>query len=104
MTCSGVIVEDFNSKLLTPDMSKKQLENLHAEAVNLYKIYFDHKSPDCIGCSMQIELQLNQLLQEGVYNVAKLRTSEPLYQAYDYAFNVLESEWLPAFFHSNEVV
>ncbi|KAK4877057.1 hypothetical protein RN001_009563 [Aquatica leii] len=95
-------IEDFNNKLLIPDMSKKQLENLHAEALNIYKIYFDHKSNDYIGFNNKINDQLQRLLEEGVYNVAKLRTSEPLYKAYDFAFNVLEKDWLPGFFHSNE--
>lgn len=84
-------------------MSKKQLENLHTEAMNLFKIYFDRKSEDCISCPSHIGLQFEQLLHEGVYNVAKLRTSEPLYQAYDYAYNILEKDLLPGFFHSNEV-
>ncbi|KAK5642032.1 hypothetical protein RI129_008199 [Pyrocoelia pectoralis] len=95
-------VEEFNNKLLVPDMSKKQLESLHTEALNIYKIYFDHRSDDYVGCGQDIELNLWQLLQEGVYNVAKLQTSEPLYKAYDFAFNILERDWLPQFFHSNE--
>ncbi|XP_031347622.1 sorting nexin-14-like isoform X2 [Photinus pyralis] len=95
-------IEEFNHKLLIPDMSKKQLEILHTEALNIYKIYFDDKSDDYIGCGRDIELKLWQLLQEGVYHVAKLQTSEPLYKAYDFAFNVLEKDWLPQFFHSNE--
>ncbi|KAF5269937.1 hypothetical protein FQR65_LT05736 [Abscondita terminalis] len=96
-------IEDFNNKLLIPDMSKKQLENLHGEALNIYKIYFDQKSNDYIGCEKEIEAQLLHLLQEGVYNIAKLQTAEPLYKAYEFAFNRLENDWLPGFFHSNEV-
>jgi hypothetical protein len=43
------------------------------------------------------------LIKDGVYSVAKLRTSKPLYQAYEHTFTTLEKLWLPAFFHSNEV-
>lgn len=95
--------EDFNGKLLTPDLSKLQLETLHDEALNLYKSYFDKKSSDYIECSEKISLRLKELLSDGRYSVAKLRTTEPLYEAYDYAFGILENEWLPPFFYSNEV-
>ncbi|KRT81499.1 hypothetical protein AMK59_5266, partial [Oryctes borbonicus] len=95
-------VEQFNVKLILPDLSKRQLENLHTEALNLYKIYISPKSPDFIGCPDDIVTDLYRLLEEGVYNVAKLRTSEPLYKAYDHAFGVLENNHLPEFYHSNE--
>lgn len=97
------ISEQFNVKLILPDLSKRQLENLHTEALNLYKIYISPKSPDFIGCTDDIVTDLYRLLDEGVYNVAKLRTSEPLYKAYDHAFGVLENNHLPEFYHSNEV-
>ncbi|XP_017774101.1 PREDICTED: sorting nexin-14-like isoform X2 [Nicrophorus vespilloides] len=95
-------VEAFNGKLLMPDLSKKQLQDLHAEALKIYNVYMDHKSIDFIGCDNGICSSLNKLLEDGVYNVAKLQTSEPLFQAYDFAFNLLETEWMPQFYHSNE--
>lgn len=98
-----IVVEEFNVKLLSPELTRGQLENLHAEATNIFKRYFEEKSCECIRCSKDIASRFEQLLNDGVYNVAKLRTSEPLYEAYDYAFGTLEADWLPKFFHSNEV-
>lgn len=97
--------DEFNSKLLMPDLSKKQLEDLHTEATVLYKEYFDaENASNFIGCSSQIVENFKKLLNEGVYHVAKFRTAEPLYQAYEHALNILENDLLPPFFHSNEVL
>lgn len=98
-----LILDEFNNKLLTPDLSKQQLENLHNEATKLYKEYFLSETPNFIGCSQEIVDNYKEMLTAGVYSVAKFRTSEPLYQAYEYALNILENELLPSFFLSNEV-
>ncbi|XP_065162082.1 sorting nexin-14-like isoform X2 [Atheta coriaria] len=95
-------IVDFNSNLLKPDLTKRQLEELHADALTLYKDYLDPKSDNFIGCADDIINELRDLLNEGVYNVAKLQTSEPLYKASEFTFNVLENEWLPLFYHSIE--
>lgn len=97
-------VDDFNNRLLRPDLSKKQLEELHSEALNLYKEYLSKNCVNFIGCSEDIVEDYYCLIKGGVYNVAKLRTSKPLFQAYEHTFNVLETVWLPSFFHSNEVI
>lgn len=97
------ISDEFNTKLLTPDLSKKELENLHKEASKLYDEYFDARNGCFIGCSDDIIKNFHNLLQGGVYDVAKFCTSEPLYQAYEHALNILETDYLPQFFHSNEV-
>lgn len=96
-------VDEFNNKLLTPDLTKKQLEDLHSEALTLYREYLNKDNINFIACPDEIIESYYSLLKDGVYNVAKLRTSKPLYQAYEHTFNVLEQVWLPAFFHSNEV-
>lgn len=80
------------------------MENLHLEATRLYKLYLSSDSADFVGCPDKIISKLNNLLEEGVYNVFKLRTSEPLFQAFDFVFSILENEWLPLFYHSNEVI
>ncbi|CAG9770654.1 unnamed protein product [Ceutorhynchus assimilis] len=94
-------VDDFNTKLLTPDLSKKLLEELHCQASKLYSEYLNGESFNFIGCSREISCEFSMLISD-IYSVAKLRTSKPLYQAYDFAFNHLENFWLPQFFHSNE--
>ncbi|XP_050301492.1 sorting nexin-14-like isoform X2 [Anthonomus grandis grandis] len=94
-------VDDFNTKLLTPDLSKKELKELHEQALKLHKEYLNDDSYNFIGCSDTICKEFSELIDD-IYTVAKLRTSKPLYQAYDFAFNHLESIWMPQFFHSNE--
>lgn len=98
-----IVLEEFNNKLLKPELTKQQLEILHVEASKLYENYFSKNSSDFIGCPASISDKLKELLTEGIYNVAKLRTSEPLFEAFDYTFVVLEKDWLPIFYHSNEV-
>ncbi|KAF7270619.1 hypothetical protein GWI33_016415 [Rhynchophorus ferrugineus] len=94
-------VDDFNTKLLTPDLTKKQLEELHSQAMTLYKEYLHEESYNFIGCSRQICEEYSALIKD-IYTVAELRTSKPLYQAYEYNLSYLETVWLPQFFHSDE--
>ncbi|XP_028141747.1 sorting nexin-14 isoform X2 [Diabrotica virgifera virgifera] len=95
-------VDDFNVKLLTPELSKKQVEELHVEAKKLYKEYLDKNSFSFISCPSEISEDFKFLMQDD-YAVEKLsKLSKLLYTAYDFVFNVLESVWLPQFFHSNE--
>ena len=99
-----VFLDEFNNKLLTPELSKKQLEELHSEALTLYKEYLSQDCVNFVGCPDEIVNDYYALIKDGVYNVARLRTSKPLYQAYEHTFTVLEKIWLPSFFHSNEVL
>ncbi|KAJ8981392.1 hypothetical protein NQ317_002586 [Molorchus minor] len=95
-------VDDFNVKLLTPDLPKKQLEALHTEAVKLYKDYLDKESFDFIGCPVNITEDFNYTVKDisSVHRLTKL--SKILYRAYEHTFTILENIWLPQFFHSNE--
>lgn len=38
-----------------------------------------------------------------VKDIVKLRTTRPLFQAYEHAYNLLEREYLPLFMHSHSV-
>ncbi|XP_018573959.1 sorting nexin-14 isoform X2 [Anoplophora glabripennis] len=94
-------VDDFNAKLLTPNLSKKQLEELHSDALKLYKDYLNKDSLNFIGCPSDITEDFSHLIKE--YITEKLtKIPKLLYRAYDYTFNELETMWLPQFFHSNE--
>lgn len=98
-----MILDDFNVKLLTPDLSKKQVEELHMDAVKLYKDYLDKGSFNCISCPSNILQDFDYLVQE-YYSFEKLtKLSKLLYKAYDYIVVLLETVWLPKFFHSTEV-
>lgn len=86
-----------------PELSKKQVEELHSDALKLYKEYLDKNSFSFISCPSEISEDFKFLLQD-VYDIEKLsKLSKLLYAAYDYVFNILENIWLPQFFHSSEV-
>lgn len=89
--------------LLTPDLSKKQVEELHVDALKLYKDYLNKESYNFISCPTDILQELDYLVQD-YYSVEKLtKLSKLLYKAYDHTFTILENVWLPKFFHSSEV-
>ncbi|CAG9818827.1 unnamed protein product [Phaedon cochleariae] len=92
-------VDDFNFKLLMPDLSKKQLDELHSDAQKLYGEYLFRGSFSFINCPSEISeaFQFAMKNPEELLDLSKL-----LYTAYDHTFNSLECEWLPQFFHSNE--
>ncbi|XP_072378466.1 sorting nexin-14-like isoform X1 [Diabrotica undecimpunctata] len=95
-------VDDFNVKLLTPELSKKQVEELQVEATKLFKEYLDKNSFSFISCPSEISEDFKCLMQDD-YAVEKLsKQSKLLYTAYDFVINALESIWLPQFFHSTE--
>lgn len=90
-------------KLLTPDLSKKQVELLHSDALKIYKEYLDKESYNFISCPPDILKEFDNLMKE-YYGIEKLtRLSKLLYKAYDFTFTELETVWLPKFFHSSEV-
>jgi hypothetical protein len=43
------------------------------------------------------------VLQEPAENIVKLRTTPPLFQAYEYAYSLLENSWCPLFHESDDV-
>ncbi|XP_057664607.1 sorting nexin-14-like isoform X1 [Diorhabda carinulata] len=95
-------VDDFNTKLLTPELTKKQIEELNNEASKLFKEYLDRNSFSFIGCPSDVSDEFELIIRD-VYVVEKLsKLSKLLYTAYDFVYNILETVWLPQFFHSNE--
>lgn len=100
------LVDDFNLKLLNPDLSKKQVEELNVDALKLYRDYLDKTSYNFISCPSDILKEFDFLIEEyqDYCSVEKLTNlSKLLYKAYEHTFNTLENMWLPKFFHSSEV-
>lgn len=93
-------VEEFNRKMLTPDISAEDKDLLSKDAMDLFSVYFNPKSPDSIGLPPDIINSMLEVLSEE--DVDKLRTSRPLYQAYDFAYNTLKKEYCPMFHASDE--
>lgn len=102
-TVLKTILDDFNVKLLTPNLSKKQLEELHSDALKLYKDYLNKDSLNFIGSPDDITEDFCHLIKESYITEKLTKIPKLLYRAYDYTFTELETMWLPQFFHSNEV-
>ncbi|KAL3275436.1 hypothetical protein HHI36_020197 [Cryptolaemus montrouzieri] len=95
-------VDEFNNKLMAPDLSKKILEELYGEAITLHNEYISKNSINFVKCSEDISDNLKELLKDGILSIAKIKVSGPLIQAYKEVFDNLEENWLPIFFQSNE--
>ncbi|XP_047735590.1 sorting nexin-14, partial [Hyalella azteca] len=82
-------VEDFNRHILDPDLSGGELQALHGEAQDLYHSYMANGAFDFA------------VVHSEASAIVKLRTTRPLFQAYEFAYNLLEREYLPLFLNSH---
>nr|XP_045582929.1 sorting nexin-14-like isoform X1 [Procambarus clarkii] len=94
-------VEDFNRHILDPDLTSEQLEQLHHEALELYHTYMVTSAVDRINFPSHIVSHIREIVHGEVKDIVKLRTTRPLFQAYEHAYNLLEREYLPLFMHSH---
>ncbi|XP_066970781.1 sorting nexin-14-like isoform X3 [Macrobrachium rosenbergii] len=94
-------VEDFNHHILDPDLTTEQLEQLHHEALELYHTYMVSSSVDRINFPLHVISHIREIVHSEVKDIVKLRTTRPLFQAYEHAYNLLEREYLPLFMHSH---
>uniref|UniRef100_A0A8C7LWL8 Sorting nexin 14 n=1 Tax=Oncorhynchus mykiss TaxID=8022 RepID=A0A8C7LWL8_ONCMY len=75
-----VIPEEFNDKILCPELSDSELQRLHGEPFFV------------------------QIFAQGPYEgVVKLQTMHCLFEAYEHVLSLLESVFTPMFCHSDEV-
>uniref|UniRef100_A0A8D8Y386 Sorting nexin-14 n=1 Tax=Cacopsylla melanoneura TaxID=428564 RepID=A0A8D8Y386_9HEMI len=92
-------VEEFNSRMLAPDLSPDDLDILYKDAWDIYSIYFSAHSPDCIAFDPKLAQELRKILSK---DVSKLRTSPPLFKAYEAAYSRLERLHVSNFHKSEE--
>ncbi|XP_046688074.1 sorting nexin-14-like isoform X1 [Homalodisca vitripennis] len=92
-------VEEFNRRMLTPELSSEDLDVLYRDAWDLYSVYFSPHSPDTLNFPDQLVTQMRKVLSK---DVTKLRTSPPLFQAYEHAYNLLDSVYCPQFHTSDD--
>lgn len=53
-------VEEFSKKILNPDLTQSEMENLYKEAWDLFSVYFKPESPDSIHFPKHIVQQMEQ--------------------------------------------
>jgi hypothetical protein len=97
--------ETLSLKLMNPDPSHADIENLVSEAKALYKSFIDPESIDCISFSNSgVESDVRNILNEcekNIRSVDKLRTCESLYSASFEVNWILEKYFLDVFFETS---
>ncbi|XP_046344151.1 sorting nexin-14-like isoform X1 [Haliotis rufescens] len=94
--------DDFNERILSPSVSQSELVELHNMAKDLYNSYCAPTALDRIKFDEQIVKELEGVIKGPPDGVVKLRTSTPLFKAYEHAYNLLENNFLPLFHQSDD--
>ncbi|KAL5007355.1 hypothetical protein ScPMuIL_016161 [Solemya velum] len=93
--------EDFNQRILSPDLSQGELVELHQSAKDLYRNYCAQTALDRIKFDEDIVSELKDIVEGPTDLIIRLRTSTPLFKAYEHAFDLLETTFLPLFHQSH---
>ncbi|EEB19866.1 sorting nexin, putative [Pediculus humanus corporis] len=93
-------VEDFSKKILNPELNESERESLFNEAWDLYSVYFNADSPDSIHFPSNIVDQMKQ--NSGPSNIVKLVNNPVLFMAYEVAYSILDDNYYPLFYLSDE--
>ena len=94
-------INSFSQRILNPELSSTQLEDLHNEVINIFNSYFLPNSIDYIKFSEDVFNGFKSVVEGLPKDVEKLRTTEPLYDAYEYINNILETHFCPLFLESD---
>jgi len=95
-------VDEFNEKLLNPDLKRDQLERLQLTGRKLFDIFFSGNSPDRIHFGAESKIQMKKIVYGNVEDIVLLRTCPTLFEAYDHVMDVLENKILIRFYRSSE--
>jgi len=94
--------EDFNKKMMVVDLKENDLQILHRDASKLFETYIKVGSDNFIRFETEIINNVDAILKQGPKNIQKLRTSPPLFRAYEQVYNNLEDNFCPKFHTSEE--
>lgn len=83
-------VDQFNKRMLRPNITSLELDMLYRDAWDIFSVYFSSHSPDCISFDPELVSQLRKVLSK---DVIKLQNSKPLHQAYEQTYSILESRY-----------
>lgn len=95
-------VEDFNKQIMTPELTEEDLVYLHGEAMKLYNMYFKSNAEHKVSLSPELASDIFFILNGPASNVIQLRTTTPLFKAYEEVYSNLETKMCPAFYRSEE--
>ncbi|XP_035650359.1 sorting nexin-14-like isoform X1 [Oncorhynchus keta] len=94
-------VEEFNDKILCPELSEAELQRLHGEVQHVYETYCLEESIDKISFDRFIVEEIRNIAEGPYEGVVKLQTMRCLFEAYEHVLSLLESVFTPMFCHSD---
>ncbi|XP_078482259.1 sorting nexin-14-like [Ciona intestinalis] len=94
-------VDDFNRRCLATEQTEEQQIKLHKEANEIYTAYCNPESVTFIHFEPDIINELRDITEGRWNKMNKLRTSTPLFRAYDHVYNLLEHLYCPLFYQSD---
>merc|ERR1719206_1400040 len=95
-------VEDFNKKMMVVDLKEEALVVLHKDAKQLYDTYIKLGANNFIKFDDDIIKDIANIINQGHKNIQKLRTTPPLFRAYEQVYNNLQDNLCPQFHKSDE--
>ncbi|CAL8312137.1 unnamed protein product [Lota lota] len=95
-------VEEFNDRILSPELSEEQLRALHGEVLRLHQVYCLDESVDKIRFQPAIVEEIRNIAEGPYPGVARLQTLPCLFEAYEHVLSLLEDVFTPMFCHSDE--
>ncbi|XP_039582452.1 sorting nexin-14 isoform X3 [Passer montanus] len=95
-------VEEFNDRILRPELSDTEKMSLHDEVQKIYKTYCLDESIDKIRFDPFIVEEIQRIAEGPYEDVVKLQTMRCLFEAYEHVLSLLEKVFTPMFCHSDE--
>ncbi|XP_064025436.1 sorting nexin-14 isoform X2 [Pogoniulus pusillus] len=95
-------VEEFNDRILQPELSDTEKMSLHEEVQKIYKTYCLDESIDKIRFEPFIVEEIQRIAEGPYLEVVKLQTMRCLFEAYEHVLSLLENVFTPMFYHSDE--
>ncbi|XP_053700861.1 sorting nexin-14 isoform X1 [Synchiropus splendidus] len=95
-------VEEFNDRILCPELSDSEKMMLHEEVRKIYETYCLDESIDKIRFDPFIVEEIRNIAEGPHEEVVKLQTMRCLFEAYEHVLFLLENVFTPMFCHSDE--
>nr|XP_057946129.1 sorting nexin-14-like isoform X6 [Doryrhamphus excisus] len=95
-------VEEFNDRILCPELPDAEKMMLHEEVKKIYETYCLDESIDKIRFDPFIVEEIRNIAEGPYAEVVKLQTMRCLFEAYEHVLSLLENVFTPMFCHSDE--
>ncbi|KAK2508645.1 hypothetical protein MC885_007177 [Smutsia gigantea] len=97
-----LLFQEFNDRILRPELSNDEMLSLHEELQKIYKTYCLDESIDKIRFDPFIVEEIQKIAEGPYIDVVKLQTMRCLFEAYEHVLSLLENVFTPMFCHSDE--